>query len=274
MSGLLSRMMFLSLSVVVLADLSDTRAQEIPPIVLQCTPRLVIPCNRSIDTAAIPINNTGGCGEVGLSYVDSIIPGSAPNRFTVTRTWTASDTCGQKQTCVQTIQIVPSKPRVAVLPLENLAESEDGARVFARLMQDQLVQSANLDVISAGEVETATLRARIRLPVLMDNDQTRRLRQVLDADYFVLGTILAYQSIADQYSGVVPVVGITLQLRDAVSGVTVWSETYHEIGNSGEWLFGLGVEHDITKLAHSIARRAVSRLQRIAKPLPCGQVVP
>jgi TolB-like protein len=175
---------------------------------------------------------------------------------------------------VQTIQIVPSRPRIAVLSFENLAESEEGARIFARLMQDQLAQFSRLDVIPAGEVEATVLRARIRLPILMDNEQSRNLQRALDADYFVLGTVIAYQTNQDPYAGPVPIAGISLQLRDARTGATVWSDTFHENGSAGEWLFGLGVEHDITRLAHSIARRAAGRLERITRLFPCGQIAP
>ena len=244
-------------------------AQEAEPIVFQCTPDLVLGCNRSTDTTDIPVTATGGCSELLQSYSDKITPGSSPDRYTITRTWSATDTCGHTQTCVQTIHIVPSKPRLAVLPFENLAESEDGARIFARLMQDILNQTSSLEVLPAGDVETATLRARIRLPVLMDEEQSRRLRQALDVDYFVLGTVIAYQTSTNAYSGVVPIVGVTLQLRDGRTGSTLWSDTYHATGDSGEWLFGLGVEHDITKLAHSLAKRACNKLSKAAKALPC-----
>ncbi|MBI5867727.1 MAG: hypothetical protein HZB43_05465 [candidate division Zixibacteria bacterium] len=233
-----------------------TGAQEAEPIAIQCTADLTLGCNRSTDTTALPIITTGGCSELVRTYEDKLTPGPSPDRYTITRTWTATDTCGSAKSCVQTIHVVPSKPRLAVLPLENLAESEDGARIFARLLQDQLDQTSNFDVVAAGDVETATLRARIRLPILMDELQSQRLRQALDVDYFVLGTVIAYHTTTDVYSGVIPTVGVTLQLRDGRTGSTFWSDTYHATGDSGEWLFGLGVEHDITKLAHALAKRA------------------
>jgi TolB-like protein len=273
MTRLLSKMFLVPASAAILAAAAgEIRAQDTTRIELQCPPNIVVPCNKPIDSTVTLVAANSSCGAVTLIYSDKTIPGAAPDLFTITRTWTATDTCGRKRTCEQTIQVVPFRPRIAVLPFENLAEAEDGARVFARLMQERLVQSPNLEVISLGEVETATLRVRIRLPVLMDNDQSQRLRQALNADYFVLGTILAYQTTADQYSGIIPVAGITLQLRDAVSGLTVWSETYHEIGTSGEWLFGLGVEHDITRLAHSICQQAAKKLNKVIKPVPCDTI--
>ena len=244
-------------------------AQEADPIVMQCTADLTVGCNRSTDTAAIPIITTGGCSELLRTFEDRVTPGPSPDRYTITRTWLARDTCGGSQSCVQTIHVVPAKARLAVLPLENLAESEDGARIFARLLQDQLSQTSKVDVVAAGDVETATLRARIRLPVLMDDVQSQRLRQALDVDYFVLGTVIAYHAVTDAYSGVIPTVGVSLQLRDGRTGKTLWSDTYHATGNSGEWLFGLGVEHDITRLAHSLARRACNQFTKVAKAPPC-----
>jgi len=247
----------------------NIHAQDTLGLVLQCPASVAVPCNRPIDSTVTLVTASSNCGTVALSYSDSTRPGIAPDLYTTLRTWTATDTCGQSRTLVQTIHVVPPRPRIAVLPFENLAEAEDGARVFARLIQDQLIKSPNLDVISSGEVETATLRARIRLPVLMDDDQSQRLRRQLDTDYFVLGTIVAYQTTNDQYSGIIPIVGITVQLRNAVTGGTVFSETYHAIGNSGELLFGIGVQHDITRLAHSIAEKAVRKLNKMIQAVPC-----
>jgi hypothetical protein len=41
------------------------------------------------------------------------------------------------------------------------------------------------------------------------------------------------------------------------------------VGSDGEWLFGLGVEHDITRLAAGIARRSVEKFTDRVLAEPC-----
>ena len=54
---------------------------------------------------------TDPCGQVNLTYTD-VATGTCPT--VVTRTWTASDGCGNSSTCVQTITIVDTTPPAAL----------------------------------------------------------------------------------------------------------------------------------------------------------------
>lgn len=240
-------------------------------LAIKCAAEATISCNHLTDSVGpwVPVT-TGGCGPVSLSFLDRREPDNTmEGQYTITRSWIVADTCGTKQTCTQILHVVPARPRIAVLAFENLAGSEEGTRVFARLVESELAQSGRTELVPAGDVESAVLRARIRVPMLMDEDQRARLAVSLTADYFILGSILAYETFEDPYAGPVPVAGIAMQVRDAKTGITVWSDTFHAIGNSGEWLFGLGVEHDITRLAHAVSRHAVQKIAPFLKSLPC-----
>ena len=46
------------------------------------------------------------CGAATLSFADVVTPGSCPQQYSVTRTWTATDACGLKSTASQTINVV------------------------------------------------------------------------------------------------------------------------------------------------------------------------
>ncbi len=57
------------------------------------------------DPAAAGVEVSDNCGEVNLSYVDST-DGICP--IVVTRTWTATDACGNSSSCRQTLRITPN----------------------------------------------------------------------------------------------------------------------------------------------------------------------
>jgi hypothetical protein len=254
--------MVLALAVVVFAA-GSASAQTLE---VSCPAAVSVRCERLDDLDATGhITVAGGCGEAKISYSDSVVVADS----TVYRRWSVTDSCGAAQQCVQAIRLIAGMPRIAVLPLENLAESEDGARVMLRLLEDALLHQPGVEVISAGQVDEAIMRGRVRQPFLMDDDQRARLTGSLDASYYVVGSLLNYSTYDDPYSGRIPIIACALQLQRSSDGRTIWSETVHAVGSDGEWLFGLGVEHDITRLAAHVADRAVQHLSPRAKAFSC-----
>lgn len=233
---------------------------------IQCPARVTVNCR---DLGNTEVTGRPGwidaCGMPVVEYRDSIYVHDS----LITRLWTVTDTCGEIRTCTQEIVLLRRPPRVAVLPLENLAAAEDGVRVIARLFEEAIRRHHQLELIPVGMAEDALLRARIRQPWLMDDEQRRRLAASLDAEYFVIGSLLNYRTYEDQYSGLIPVIGMTLHVQRASDGGVVWSESLHAVGNDGEWLFGLGVEHDITRLARNAARRSVEKFSNNMLSDPC-----
>lgn len=237
------------------------------PLTLTCPEGKTVSCHALDDaeTAGRPIVS-GGCGPITLFYRDSVL---APDTLLV-RIWAAGDTCGNEEVCFQVLTLSRLVPRVAVLPLENLSSAEEGSRVMQRLLEDALSGAEGATLISPAKVDDAIMRGRIRQPILMDDDQRQRLSETLGADYFLVGSLLNYNIYQDQYSGPIPQISATLQLQRAGDGKTVWSESLHAVGNDGEWLFALGVEHDITRLGGELARKAAGAFYRILHDLPCA----
>lgn len=236
------------------------------PLVLTCPDAKTVSCNQ-LDVLEMTGEAvaSGGCGAPLLLYRDSIL---APDSL-VLRIWSVADTCGGSQVCFQSIALTPSTPRIAVLPLENLSSAEEGARVLQRLLEDAMSKGKDWITVSPAKVEDAIMRGRVRQPVLMDDGQRRKLSEDLDAQYFIVGSLLNYEVVQDQYSGPIPMISCVLQLQHAVDGRVVWSESLHAVGNDGEWLFALGVEHDITRLARSLATKAVSEVSKRLPGEPC-----
>lgn len=237
------------------------------PLVLSCPGPMTTPCNQlenlKVTGTAVA---SGGCGTPVLLFRDSILALDS----LVIRIWSATDTCGVTEVCFQPLVLTSSVPRIAVLPLENLSSSEEGSRVLQRLIEEAMVGSETWITVSPAKVDDAIMRGRVRQPVLMDDGQRAKLAQEVDAQYFIVGSLLNYEVYQDQYSGPIPMISCALQLQRASDGRVVWSESLHSVGNDGEWLFALGVEHDITRLGRKLADKAVGELSKRLAAEPCS----
>jgi hypothetical protein len=88
---------------------------DITPPTLQCPPTATVECNSATDpTVTGRATATSATGAVLTpSYSDSFAPGTCPNTKVITRTWTATDICGNTASCAQTINVVDSTaPRI------------------------------------------------------------------------------------------------------------------------------------------------------------------
>ncbi|MEZ5031033.1 MAG: DUF5011 domain-containing protein [Saprospiraceae bacterium] len=86
--------------------------------VITCAANTTIECDESTDPANTGSSTaTDNCDmDVTMSYSDATTPGACPQEETITRTWTATDNCGNIATCEQTIEIEDSTPPVFTTP--------------------------------------------------------------------------------------------------------------------------------------------------------------
>jgi hypothetical protein len=70
----------------------------------------------SIECPAEPVFSdptaTDACGPASLTFADVVTPGDCPQEYSVTRTWTATDDCGNTSTASQTIDVFDNTPPV------------------------------------------------------------------------------------------------------------------------------------------------------------------
>jgi hypothetical protein len=83
--------------------------------------------NASIECPALPVFSTptslDACGSSTLIFTDVSTPGSCVNEYSVTRTWTATDACGNTSEASQTITVEDNTgPVISVLPAPSIIE--------------------------------------------------------------------------------------------------------------------------------------------------------
>ena len=87
------------------------------PPTITCPPNVTVECDESVNPS-----NTGSatasddCSSVSVTYSDSVVPGTCANEGIITRTWTATDACGNSASCIQKINVVDTTPPVISCP--------------------------------------------------------------------------------------------------------------------------------------------------------------
>ncbi len=84
--------------------------------VLACPPNITIDCAASSAPSATgQATATDACSIVtGITHADVTMSGPCPAEPIITRTWTATDACGNTSTCVQTISLDDSTPPILI----------------------------------------------------------------------------------------------------------------------------------------------------------------
>jgi hypothetical protein len=67
-----------------------------------------------------------------ISYSDAVEPGNCANEATITRTWTATDACGNSSTCNQIITVIDeTAPTITFCPANTTSDCDDDSDIEA-----------------------------------------------------------------------------------------------------------------------------------------------
>ena len=85
-----------------------------PPVFTMCAADITIECTASIDPAdTVSSTATDNCDPAPVvTSADVTMEGACAQEYTIARTWTATDACGNTSTCLQTITVEDSTPPV------------------------------------------------------------------------------------------------------------------------------------------------------------------
>ncbi|WP_320168196.1 T9SS type A sorting domain-containing protein [Mangrovibacterium marinum] len=98
----------------------------------EVAPELTVPEDVTVECDAVPTVGTASAtdncnGEVAVEYVgEEIIGTDCPSVYTIVRTWTATDACGNSVSASQTISVVDTTAPVLTLPADIRFECEMG----------------------------------------------------------------------------------------------------------------------------------------------------
>src|SRR5690606_38843763 len=102
--------------------------EDTTPPVIACPASVTIECDDVMDPSVLgEATATDNCTDpvTDITYSDTTIPGSCPDNYTIERTWTAVDNCGNASDCVQTITVEDTTPPVITCPAIVTVECDD-----------------------------------------------------------------------------------------------------------------------------------------------------
>ena len=153
--------------------------------------------------------------------------------------------------------VPPDRPRVALLPFENLAGREEQSEIFTKVFFAQLVASGALELVDPTQIDAAMDSLGIRSVTAMTPVGLRALADTLHAPYLFLGSVLESGSVQSG-TGPVPAVGAALRLVEVASGRVAWAGAHFRSGEDRETVFGWGrvmsTERLISELAADMLR--------------------
>lgn len=129
------------------------------PPVITCPVDTSVECGSSTDPSATgSATATDNCDLMPtIGFTDSVEPGECPQEFTITRTWTATDDCGNPNQCVQTISVVDTTDPVITCPGDTSVEcgspTDPGATGSASATDncDMVVAIGFSDLVTPGD---------------------------------------------------------------------------------------------------------------------------
>lgn len=155
---------------------------------------------------------------------------------------------------------LPGQSRVAVLPFENLSDTERAGEKVTEYFVTELLSQRGLEVVEYGTMYDALRRSRIRSSSLVTEKQLQNLATELNARVFVTGAVLEYEEYDNQYLGKVPQVSFNVRVIDGTTGETIWVGSSNGRGDKGEVVFGIGAVKSADRLALEMVQNAVGKI--------------
>lgn len=84
-----------------------------PPVLSGCPTNVTVESDE-VPAPASPTATDNGGGTPKIDYAEVRTDGPCPGRYTLTRTWTATDDCGNSSSCSQTITVLEAGPILSV----------------------------------------------------------------------------------------------------------------------------------------------------------------
>ncbi|MBI2528392.1 MAG: DUF799 family lipoprotein [Candidatus Rokubacteria bacterium] len=112
--------------------------------------------------------------------------------------------------------------RVAVLPFENVSDRKGAARIVADVLTTVLARRGRFEVVEPGTVSEALVAVGAAPYGTIDLDTLGALRQRLEVDAIILGTVFSYSEGLKKAATTSPEVALDARMLDAHSGRILW----------------------------------------------------
>ncbi len=128
------------------------------PPVITCPPDIAVECGDPTDPAALgEATATDNCGAVTIDFNDVITPGSCDGEYTITRTWTATDECGNSSSHGQLIDVFDvTAPVLTGCPPDATVECDE-IPAPADVTAEDACEGPGIDVVFNEVIDGSTI---------------------------------------------------------------------------------------------------------------------
>jgi hypothetical protein len=121
----------------------------VPIMEITCPPDITIECDESPDPGNIgDASAESGCDpDPTITFSDTVSPGTCFEEDTITRTWNATDACGDTASCVQTIEVVDTTPPDIQCNAPATITPKDAPIMFTATATDNCEGDPSVDII-------------------------------------------------------------------------------------------------------------------------------
>jgi TolB-like protein len=140
---------------------------------------------------------------------------------------------------------------VAMLPLENLTDSNNVMQHIIPLMIDQL-EKKGLTVLHGVRLENFICRERVRTTGYVTMDLARKIKNKFKARTILVGSLVSYSTDKN------PSFGILSRLIDSSNGTILWADFAAATGEDFVTILGLGMISEIRNLVPRVVQRLLT----------------
>ncbi len=163
-------------------------------------------------------------------------------------------------TTVRIDEKIPAGAQIAVLPFENLSGRENASEKITDYFVLSLQSVNRVSVAEFGQTYEQMRKTRVRSSAFLTNDQIDSLSAGLGAVFLVVGSVIEYNEIDNQYLGKIPQISLNIRVISCQTKKTIWSSAINARGDQGEVVFGLGAVRSKDELAQKIVSQAADHI--------------
>lgn len=116
---------------------TEIQTIEAEPPMIMCPPNINLTCGNDISPAVTGMATaTDNCDpNLVITFAD-VVTGTLPCNALITRTWTATDNCGNEATCVQNIVVIDNVPPTIACPQDLTVNTNPGQCFFTGIIPE------------------------------------------------------------------------------------------------------------------------------------------
>ena len=150
--------------------------------------------------------------------------------------------------------------RIAVLPFENVSERKGAARIVTDILTTVLARRGRFEVVEPGTVSEALVAAGAAPYGTIDLDTLSALRQRLELDAVILGTVFTYSEGLKKAATTSPQVALDARMLDAHTGRILWVAERARAGEDSRVAMHFGTIHAMVPLVVKVVTEMLGTL--------------